>query len=304
MQGLRSSRMHALAFQSLCFSSRTQSCTVSFLPFLLSSWPCLSVTSFLPDPSPGILVSPIFSSLSVPLPVVLPFLLFYCICNELKFPSILLSFFSLLSHSLSSRPFLLCSPSLFFSRSLFLFLFPSAFSLYSLFPNPHLLLSPFPVLFSLSLLLSLPSSSFSFLLRFLSTLSFPPLPLSSRPSLLCYPSLYFFRSLFLKVPLSLPSSFLSLFLSLSLSFFSLSSLFLLSLHLPLLFLLSFLPFPLYSLSLLLSFPLPVMWRSPRPRTARARAAGTRNASTGSLVFGGFAFPPVSLGPAGDCPCKD
>ena len=25
---------------------------------------------------------------------------------------------------------------------------------------------------------------------------------------------------------------------------------------------------------------------------------------GTLVFGGFAFPPVSLGPAGDCPCKD
>ena len=25
---------------------------------------------------------------------------------------------------------------------------------------------------------------------------------------------------------------------------------------------------------------------------------------GSLVFGGCAFPPVSLGPAGDCPCKD
>ena len=24
----------------------------------------------------------------------------------------------------------------------------------------------------------------------------------------------------------------------------------------------------------------------------------------SLVFGGFAFLPVSLGPAGDCPCKD
>ena len=24
----------------------------------------------------------------------------------------------------------------------------------------------------------------------------------------------------------------------------------------------------------------------------------------SLVFGGCAFPPVSLGPAGDCPCKD
>ena len=23
-----------------------------------------------------------------------------------------------------------------------------------------------------------------------------------------------------------------------------------------------------------------------------------------LVFGGCAFPPVSLGPAGDCPCKD
>ena len=25
---------------------------------------------------------------------------------------------------------------------------------------------------------------------------------------------------------------------------------------------------------------------------------------GLLDFGGFAFPPVSLGPAGDCPCKD
>jgi len=24
----------------------------------------------------------------------------------------------------------------------------------------------------------------------------------------------------------------------------------------------------------------------------------------SLVFGECAFPPVSLGPAGDCPCKD
>ena len=23
-----------------------------------------------------------------------------------------------------------------------------------------------------------------------------------------------------------------------------------------------------------------------------------------LVFGGCAFPPVSLGPAGDCPCRD
>ena len=28
------------------------------------------------------------------------------------------------------------------------------------------------------------------------------------------------------------------------------------------------------------------------------------ASAASLVFGGCAFPPVSLGPAGDCPCKD
>ena len=177
MQGLRSSRMHALAFQSLCFSSRTQSCTVSFLPFLLSSWPCLSVTSFLPDPSPGILVSPIFSSLSVPLPVALPFLLFYCICNELKFPSILLSFFSLLSHSLSSRPFLLCSPSLFFSRSLFLFLFPSAFSLYSLIPSPHPLLSPFPPLLSLSLLLSFPLPQGSSFPPFLFSFSLP-LPLT------------------------------------------------------------------------------------------------------------------------------
>ena len=25
---------------------------------------------------------------------------------------------------------------------------------------------------------------------------------------------------------------------------------------------------------------------------------------GTLVFGGCAFPPVSLGPAGDCPCRD
>ena len=25
---------------------------------------------------------------------------------------------------------------------------------------------------------------------------------------------------------------------------------------------------------------------------------------GSLVFGGCAFPPVSLGPAGECPCRD
>ena len=25
---------------------------------------------------------------------------------------------------------------------------------------------------------------------------------------------------------------------------------------------------------------------------------------GPLAFGGCAFPPVSLGPAGDCPCKD
>ena len=31
---------------------------------------------------------------------------------------------------------------------------------------------------------------------------------------------------------------------------------------------------------------------------------TRRPGHGSLVFGGCAFPPVSLGPAGDCPCKD
>jgi len=30
----------------------------------------------------------------------------------------------------------------------------------------------------------------------------------------------------------------------------------------------------------------------------ARSVGVR------LVFGGCAFPPVSLGPAGDCPCRD
>ena len=23
-----------------------------------------------------------------------------------------------------------------------------------------------------------------------------------------------------------------------------------------------------------------------------------------MVFGGLAFPPISLGPAGDCPCRD
>ena len=33
-------------------------------------------------------------------------------------------------------------------------------------------------------------------------------------------------------------------------------------------------------------------------------AGSLLWSLEALVFGGFAFPPVSLGPAGDCPCKD
>ena len=31
---------------------------------------------------------------------------------------------------------------------------------------------------------------------------------------------------------------------------------------------------------------------------------TKVTSGWSLVFGGCAFPPVSLGPAGDCPCRD
>ena len=47
------------------------------------------------------------------------------------------------------------------------------------------------------------------------------------------------------------------------------------------------------------------------RQATARVGTRREGSLGwslvlpqSLVFGGFAFLPVSLGPAGDCPCKD
>jgi hypothetical protein len=39
----------------------------------------------------------------------------------------------------------------------------------------------------------------------------------------------------------------------------------------------------------------------RPDTPRA---GHWSLVEGSLVFGEYAFPPVSLGPAGDCPCKD
>ena len=39
----------------------------------------------------------------------------------------------------------------------------------------------------------------------------------------------------------------------------------------------------------------------RPDTPRA---GLWSLVEGSLVFGEYAFPPVSLGPAGDCPCKD
>ena len=39
----------------------------------------------------------------------------------------------------------------------------------------------------------------------------------------------------------------------------------------------------------------------RPPAVSARVT---TVSGWSLVFGGFAFPPVSLGPAGDCPCKD
>ena len=31
---------------------------------------------------------------------------------------------------------------------------------------------------------------------------------------------------------------------------------------------------------------------------------SRMPASRSLVFGECAFPPVSLGPAGDCPCKD
>jgi len=38
---------------------------------------------------------------------------------------------------------------------------------------------------------------------------------------------------------------------------------------------------------------------------RVRVRGSESLSlSGFLVFGGFAFLPVSLGPAGDCPCKD
>jgi len=33
-------------------------------------------------------------------------------------------------------------------------------------------------------------------------------------------------------------------------------------------------------------------------------SGSSNGSVPRMVFGGCAFPPVSLGPAGDCPCRD
>ena len=47
----------------------------------------------------------------------------------------------------------------------------------------------------------------------------------------------------------------------------------------------------------------------RPRRGGPRAggaSGSRSRGPGagrSLVFGGFAFLPFSLGPAGDCPCR-
>ena len=43
--------------------------------------------------------------------------------------------------------------------------------------------------------------------------------------------------------------------------------------------------------------------SNRPAHARATFMA-RALRLESLVFGGCAFPPVSLGPAGDCPCRD
>ena len=45
--------------------------------------------------------------------------------------------------------------------------------------------------------------------------------------------------------------------------------------------------------------------SPYPTHPRGGELGSPGpAGSESLVFGGCAFPPVSLGPAGDCPCKD
>ena len=48
-----------------------------------------------------------------------------------------------------------------------------------------------------------------------------------------------------------------------------------------------------------------LWRLFLIKRARALSLSHTHRSVGTLlVFGGFAFLPVSLGPAGDCPCKD
>ena len=49
----------------------------------------------------------------------------------------------------------------------------------------------------------------------------------------------------------------------------------------------------------------VAQRPTQLRSARHRPAAPSTVTPAhSLVFGECAFPPVSLGPAGDCPCKD
>ena len=46
------------------------------------------------------------------------------------------------------------------------------------------------------------------------------------------------------------------------------------------------------------------WKVESEKGLRASQVGNVNYRLWSLVFGECAFPPVSLGPAGECPCRD
>jgi thermostable 8-oxoguanine DNA glycosylase len=48
----------------------------------------------------------------------------------------------------------------------------------------------------------------------------------------------------------------------------------------------------------------VMTKTSKKMLNEWKHGSTNNHSILTLVFGGCAFPPVSLGPAGDCPCRD
>jgi len=60
--------------------------------------------------------------------------------------------------------------------------------------------------------------------------------------------------------------------------------------------------PLVSAVVVDSFPSPAVLEE--ELTTGYRVNVRASVLEDDLVFGGFAFPPVSLGPAGDCPCKD